>query len=72
MLIRTAHNQRDFRLLPIPLPGVVKSSCIRDVSQITPGGCPDPALKDPRRNLTRRLAFAAVGVVLMGVYMLNR
>lgn len=27
---------------------------------------------DPKRNLTRRLVFAAVGVLLMGLYMLNR
>ncbi|HEX8453982.1 MAG TPA: hypothetical protein VF647_17990 [Longimicrobium sp.] len=27
---------------------------------------------DPKRNLPRRLAFAAVGVLLMGLYMLNR
>ncbi|HEX8211664.1 MAG TPA: hypothetical protein VF584_15935 [Longimicrobium sp.] len=27
---------------------------------------------DPRRNLPRRLAFAAAGVLLMGLYMLNR
>jgi len=27
---------------------------------------------DPKRNLTRRLAFAAVGMLLMGLYMLKR
>jgi hypothetical protein len=27
---------------------------------------------DPKRNLPLRLAFAAVGVLLMGLYMLNR
>ena len=27
---------------------------------------------DPKRNLPRRLAFAAVGVLLMGLYMLDR
>ena len=27
---------------------------------------------DPKRNLPRRLAFAAVGLLLMGLYMLSR